>query len=303
MHMLPHLLLLDKNVSTPKVIEKPAPQASANYLPADKNPDIPLQSMTKKNPAYTYKSKAILPKALSSIKKKILESLVSGISISPKLHRETMDYCKTQRVLVTASPELSPSALILALMRPFQVEYAEPLRELRVVVNGKKEEPRLLDGGSEIVLIREDLWKEVGASANVKKRMMMEAENGSTSELPRCVEMLEIDVEGLKTWAHAFIVPSTPYWLLLGRPWQQLVRLEQEETEDSVLVTIHHPYNSSNLCTCDTMARSPFPHSASLTAMVMLTPESFRPRSQLSVVDGLTAEKVLSEHYELDPVR
>ena len=61
---------------------------------------------------------------------------------------------------------------------------------------------------------------EVRASANVKKRMMMEAANGSTSELPGCVEMLEIDVEGLKTWAHAFIVPSAPYWLLLGHPWQ-----------------------------------------------------------------------------------
>ena len=100
--MLPHLLLLNKNVSTPKVIEKPALQASANYLPADKNPDIPLQSTTKKNPAYTYESKAILPEALSSIKKKILELLVSVItvadlmSISPELHRETMDHCKTQ---------------------------------------------------------------------------------------------------------------------------------------------------------------------------------------------------------------
>ena len=37
--------------------------------------------------------------------------------------------------------------------------------------------------------------------------------------------------------------------------------------------------------------------------MVMLTPENFCPRSQLSVVDGSTAEKVLLEHYELDPVR
>ena len=37
------------------------------------------------------------------------------------------------------------------------VEYAVPLQELKVVVNGRKEEPRLIDGGSEIVLIREDL--------------------------------------------------------------------------------------------------------------------------------------------------
>ena len=134
------------------------------------------------------------------------------------------------------------------------MKYTEPLWELRVVVNGKKEELGLLDGGLEIVLIREDLWEEVRASVNVKKRMMMEAANGSTSELLGCVEMLEIDVEGLKTWAHAFIVPLAPYWLLLGHPWQRLVHLKQEETEDSVLVTIHNPCDLSNLCTCDTMA-------------------------------------------------
>ena len=39
-----------KNISSPNIIKKPALRASANNLPADKNPDIPLQSTTKKNP-------------------------------------------------------------------------------------------------------------------------------------------------------------------------------------------------------------------------------------------------------------
>ena len=103
-----------------------------------------------------------------------------------------------------------------------------------------------------LITLREDLWKEVGASVNVKRKMMMEAVNGSTSELPGCVEMLEIDVEGLKTWAHAFIVSSALYQLLLGRPWHRLVRLKQEETEDSVLVTIHDPCDPMNIRTCNT---------------------------------------------------
>ena len=134
------------------------------------------------------------------------------------------------------------------------MEFAEPLQELKVIVNGKKEELALLNGGLEIVLIREDLWQEVGDSVNVKRRMMIKAVNGSTSEPPGCVEMLEINVEGLKTWVHAFIVLSAPYQLLLGCPWQCLVCLKQEETEDSILVTIHDPCNSSNIRTCDTTA-------------------------------------------------
>ena len=36
------------------------------------------------------------------------------------------------------------------------MEFAEPLWELKVIVNGKKEELALPDGGLEIVLIRED---------------------------------------------------------------------------------------------------------------------------------------------------
>ena len=122
-----------------------------------------------------------------------------------------MEHCKTQRIPVMASPALSPSALVSALMRPVHIEHMNPLRELKVVVNGIKEEFGLLDGGSEIVIMREDLWKEVKVPVNMKRKMRMEAANGLTSELPGCAEMLEIDVDGLKTWAHAFIVPSAPY--------------------------------------------------------------------------------------------
>ena len=138
---------------------------------------------------------------------------------------------------------------------------------------------------------------------NAKKKMMMEAANGSTSELPDCVEMLEMDVEGLKTWAHAFIVPLAPYQLLLEHPWQHLVHLKQEETEDSMLITIHDPCNSSNICTCNTTGQSPFPHMTSLAAMVTLTLEKFYLQSQISVVNDLTAKKLLSEYYKLDPVK
>ena len=152
-----------KNIPSSDIVEKPISMSSKTTIPSEKHPDRPLPATAKKNPAYMYELKAFLPDTLATIKKKILDLLVSGItvadlmSINPKLHKETMEYCKTQRVPVAESPELSPSALISALIRPFQVEFAEPLRELKVIVNGKKEEPGLLDGGSEIVLIREDL--------------------------------------------------------------------------------------------------------------------------------------------------
>ncbi|KAG2052221.1 hypothetical protein BDR06DRAFT_857688, partial [Suillus hirtellus] len=104
------------------------------------------------------------------------------------------------------------------------------LRELHVTLNGVHSELGLLDKGSEIVIIREDIWRKTNAPRNQGIRMRMQTANGGAQEMGGCVEMLEIDVNGIKTWAHAYVVLDTPYWLLLGRPWQRLVRLSKNET-------------------------------------------------------------------------
>ncbi|KAJ8582376.1 hypothetical protein M405DRAFT_750358, partial [Rhizopogon salebrosus TDB-379] len=116
-----------------------------------------------------------------------------------------------------------------------------PLRELRVTLNGTHSELGLLDEGSEIVVIHEDAWRKTNAPRNEQIRMRMQTANGGSQDMGGCVEMLEIDVDGIKTWAHAYVVPDAPYRLLLGRPWQRLVRLSKEETDDAVQVTIHDP--------------------------------------------------------------
>lgn len=130
----------------------------------------------------------------------------------------------------------------------------------------------------------------------------MEAANGSVTELSGCAEMLEIDVDGLKTWAHAFIVPTAPYRLLLGRPWQRLVRLLQKETEDSVLVTIYDPCDPTNTRTCYTTPRNPIDRPGFFTAIIE-PPELPFARSCLSIVEGPMAEHILRSQYEINPVR
>jgi len=41
-----------------------------------------------------------------------------------------------------------------------------------------------------------------------------------------------LEVEGVKTYAHAFVVQLALYWLLLGRPWQKGVKLGKIERAD-----------------------------------------------------------------------
>ena len=53
------------------------------------------------------------------------------------------------------------------------LEFATLLREVEVVVMGRQQELGLLDEGSEIVIVREDLCDELGLKVNRKRRMMM----------------------------------------------------------------------------------------------------------------------------------
>ncbi|KAH7922153.1 hypothetical protein BV22DRAFT_977184, partial [Leucogyrophana mollusca] len=115
------------------------------------------------------------------------------------------------------------------------------LREIEVLVNRVKTELGLLDEGSEIVVIREDAWRESQAAINECMRMMMQTANGAFQETKGCLEMLEIDVDGLKKWAHAYVVPDAPYRLLLGQPWQQLVRIAKDTDNDGIFVMIRDP--------------------------------------------------------------
>lgn len=84
----------------------------------------------------------------------------------------------------------------------------------------------------------------------------MQAANLATEAMEGCVEYLELEVGGIQTWAHAFVVEQAPFRLLLGRPWQKSVKLKKEEKEDGmVLVTIHDPKDRRRAQIIETRAR------------------------------------------------
>jgi hypothetical protein len=142
------------------------------------------------------------------------------------------------------------------------------------MINGVHPELGLLDEGSEIVVIREDIWKKTKAPINKEAPMRMQTANGGSQEMAGCVEMLEIEVEGIKTWAHAYVVPDAPYRLLLGRPWQRLVRLSKVEDTNGVSISIYDPMNPSRTQTVATTPRlRPHP-SLALTATTSSTSPS-----------------------------
>ena len=143
----------------------------------------------------------------------------------------------------------------------------------------------------------------------------MQTANGGVQEMPGCIEMLEIDVEGMKTWAHAFVIPDAPYRILLGRPWQRHVRLKKDEDDDDVHITIRDPCNHSNIRRIATTPR-PFKGPANSLAFLISVRESVARALQLAfpfskaqatpsmqIAATPFTEEVLRAQYTLDPIR
>ena len=157
------------------------------------------------------------------------------LALSGKLRKEMVDQTHTQNKV----PAVGAALVTLPEM---PVEFVTPLREIEVVVTGRHREMGLLDEGSEIVIVREDLCKELGLEVSKKRRMTMQTANREKEEMQGCVEYLKLEIGGVKTYAHAFVVQIAPYRLLLGRPWQKGVKLGKiKQVDGSVEVEILDP--------------------------------------------------------------
>ncbi|KIM52198.1 hypothetical protein SCLCIDRAFT_32849 [Scleroderma citrinum Foug A] len=147
------------------------------------NDSAAASSLDKRVPAYTYESKAINPAITKQTFSKILNVIVPSITvgdllaISSDIRKEAVNYAHTQCIpSLAATNELS--------VCPPLIEYSTPLCELKVTVNGVHEEIALLDDGSEIVVICEDIWKASQAVINSNIKLRMQTANGSIQHMP-----------------------------------------------------------------------------------------------------------------------
>ncbi|KAG1902002.1 uncharacterized protein F5891DRAFT_1187029 [Suillus fuscotomentosus] len=261
----------------------PAPPVTTPTLPASipasSQPVEPVTTEIKKEPAFRYESKANSPDAAKRLYETILGTTIPHLtisellSISPELRKEAVEHSRSKALVATSSTP------------PLQIEHVTPLHEIHVTLNGTHSELVLLDEGPEIVIIRQDVWEKTNAPINQDVQMRMQTANGSSQEMAGCLEMLEIDVEGIKTWAHAYIVPEAPYCLLLGRPWQCLVCLSKTKDTDNVHVSVHDPRDPNNSQTIKTTPR-PWAHPSLALITSMFSPiTSFLSSSLTSSTD------------------
>ncbi|CAA7265260.1 unnamed protein product [Cyclocybe aegerita] len=214
-------------------------------------------SSTTLEKAFTYESAAADPDAASKMYDRIMKTPIHDmtvgdlVSLSGDLRKRIVEQCRTTKTPVTVNATAATMSV-----QSIPLEYCTPLREVAVRVAAKVDERALLDDGSEIVVMRRDLWEETRHKVNMRRNMMMETANGDLEKMEGCAEFIEVEVNGLKTWVHAFVVPQAPFRLLLGRPWQKSVLLLKAEFEDGRLhVTIHSPLDRSKKCVVETKER------------------------------------------------
>ena len=132
------------------------------------------------------------------------------------------------------SPNIRPPAFCL------------PLQEIDVLVNTSLKVAAILDTGSQITVIRQDIVQALGVRVNYHRLIEMEGANGATNWTVGCAENLTIQVGDVSLKIHAHVVECASFALLLGRPFQQtaLCRFEDLPSGD-VEVSVRDPANTA----------------------------------------------------------
>ena len=130
---------------------------------------------------------------------------------------------------------------------PAQIEphYSLALQEVDITLAGISSEPGVIDPGSQIVVIRQDLAQEIKAPVNLARRLEMEGANGVSNWTVGCTEYLPMRISDISFSLHAHVVEHAPFRLLLGRPFQHMLKAHLEDLPDGTFhMSICDPSNT-----------------------------------------------------------
>ena len=125
-------------------------------------------------------------------------------------------------------------------------EYSLPLQEIDINLGDGISKPGLLDPGSQIIVIRQDLAQEINTCISPRLHIKMEGANGYTNWTLGCAESLQMQVGDIPFKLHAHVVECAPFCLLLGHPFScQLLSHLKDLPNGTVEVSVHDPCNIS----------------------------------------------------------
>jgi hypothetical protein len=257
-------------------LSHPLPLNTPNTaVPATQPHTIPA---TRPNRA-KFVSQAENPALQEEIIKMVLENKIEGgitlkhlFAISPTLRSKLVDYLRTHRVEAPHNASAASQAayhlgegsieddLIVS-------EAAVPLREVLCTVANVSGELAVLDEGSSVVVIREDLWLETGLPIQRALSMKMEGAHGDVASTLGGLPQLPITLDQVTFYVRAQVVPRAPFRILLGRPFFEMALSTIENKPGGhTLLTVTNPNPPFETLTIPTTPRKPrcsHPHHSS----------------------------------------
>ena len=232
----------------------PSSSSSSTVLPSLPHPSTSGPTLSPSRPAPQYRYQATVEDQQLTIE--LTSWLINGklslttpahiLAASLVIHKELCEKLRPQRVETSWIEEVPDFTVenpmsVMEVAARWVAAYSLPLHEIDVLVNRVTLKAGVLDQGSQIVLIRQDLAQEANVSINTAHQIDMEGANGTVSQTLGCAENLVMQVGDVAFEIHAHVVEHAPFCLLLGRPFHHLLLCRLED----------HPDGTVDLSVCD----------------------------------------------------
>ena len=129
------------------------------------------------------------------------------------------------------------------------------LRAIEGIMAHQRKVSCIVDPGSSVISISEDLVKRYHIPYDPEKKIFMQSANGQTDGTLGLVRNLPIEFAGITVYLQLHVVRDAPFEILLGRPFDELtLTSSQTHTDGSQSITITCP-NTGAKQTIPTMKR------------------------------------------------
>ena len=250
---------LQASVPIPSTVSVPSSSTTAAPTPATttaKPVTTTTAASTRTAPQYRYHSPAEDQQLISELQTWLMEGKLGQttpahvLAASPAIRKDLVDKLRVRRIEASSVEATEVVGAVDICAHPTNTRepaYSLPLREVDIRICDKVTEAGVIDPGSQIIVIREDLAREVGAIINTGRVLQMEGANGATNWTLGCAEFLPMRAGDVAFKVHAHVVEHAPFRLLLGRPFQHalLCRIEDLPSGD-VEVSVADPTSPSH---------------------------------------------------------
>jgi hypothetical protein len=146
----------------------------------------------------------------------------------------------TAEAAVTCSSSSSSSSWSIPIVNVANSElksyYALPSGKAKVTIDDRVTVNALLDNGSEVNMMPRRVFEQLNLPIDTEIRWQINAYNSDTNledcgPIGVCHDVL-ISIGGVETKQHIFVVETSNWDLLLGRPWERAVRAEYVNEDD-----------------------------------------------------------------------